>query len=375
MGGPSVVAYNLIREFDKKGVKVDFVFGISKQHLSKTSNLSNSFGFSDNVNLIPIVKNERSPESYKTCPDSKFLKDINTLSRRINKEFDLIHFQSTPRTEDILVPFLARLKNIPTVTRAAGWITYETFTEKRGDSRVLVYYDYFTFRFMKGFFTKVACNSFYIKQKMISDGFFKAEKMEIIPNGVDNEKFRNAKKMSLDGDPALLFVGRLEHIKGVDIVVKSMKRIPKELPDAVLHIVGDGSMMKRLRSFVISNGLKKRVKFHGFVSQDLPSFYKSADICVFPSRLESFGIMCLEAMSAGKPIIASKVGGIPEIIENLENGILVKPTEDELLKSLVTLWNDKSLLNEICRNNLIKIKNYTWKKTAEKYIKLYNSVL
>lgn len=77
MGGPSVVAYNLIREFDRKGVQVDFVFGISKEHLSKTSNLSNLFGFSDNINLFPIVKNERSPESYKTSLDFKFLKDIN----------------------------------------------------------------------------------------------------------------------------------------------------------------------------------------------------------------------------------------------------------------------------------------------------------
>jgi glycosyltransferase involved in cell wall biosynthesis len=375
MGGPSVVAYNLIREFNKKGVQVDFVFGISKEHLSKTSNLSNLFGFSDNINLIPIVKNERSPESYKTSPDSKFLKDISTLSRKINKEFDLIHFHSFPRTRDIFVPFLARLKNIPTICREGGWITYETFTEKRDDSRALVYYDYFTFMFLKRFFTKVVCNSFYLKQKLVSDGLFKAEKIEVIPNGVDNEKFRNAKEINLDGDPALLFVGRLEYIKGVDILVKSMKGIIKELPNATLHIVGDGTLMRQLKSFVISNGLETRVIFHGRISQNLPSFYKSADICVFPSRFDIAPNAILEAMSAGKPIIASKIGGIPEIIKSFENGILINLRVSDLVNSVITLSNDSNLLNKICQKNMLKIQNYSWSKMAEDYINLYRSIM
>ena len=81
IGGPPVVAYNLIKEFDRKELEVDFVFGISKEDLSKTSDLSKFFKVSENINLIPIVKNERSPTLYKNYLDFKFLKDIITLSR------------------------------------------------------------------------------------------------------------------------------------------------------------------------------------------------------------------------------------------------------------------------------------------------------
>lgn len=115
---------------------------------------------------------------------------------------------------------------------------------------------------LKRFFTKIICNSFYLKQKLVSENLFKAEKIEVIPNGVDNEKLRNAKEINLDGDPALLFVGRLEYIKGVDILVKSMKQIIKELPNATLHMVGDGTLMSQLKSFVVFNDLEKRVIFH-----------------------------------------------------------------------------------------------------------------
>jgi glycosyltransferase involved in cell wall biosynthesis len=375
MGGPSVVAYNLVREFDKKDVEVDFAFGISRQQLNQNDSMSEILGFSENVNLIPIVKSERSPRSYKTSFDFRFLEDLYMLSRRVNDGFDLVHFNGTPNTRDVFVPFLSRLRAIPTIFREGGWINYETFSETKNESRFLTYYDYFTFMLLRHFFTRIVCNSSDLKQKLVQAGFFKREKVEEIPNGIDTGRFKNAEKMELEGDPNLLYVGRLELIKGIDILVGSMKRITKQLPRAVLHIVGDGSMMNQLKNFVGSNGLEKTVVFHGHVSEELPSFYKSADICIVPSRFETFGIVILEAMSAGKPVIASRRGGIPEIIENFENGILIEPNEDDLLKSIVSLWNDKNLLNKMCLKNSEKVKNYEWGKIADRYLKMYESVL
>lgn len=375
IGGPSIVAYNLVREFDKKGIEVHFVFGISRNQLNRIYNVSNPLGFTENVKLIPIVKNERSPDSYKTSVDSKFLGDIHRLSKNLNQDFDLIHFHWIPNTRDIFVPLLSSLKNIPTIYYEAGWINYETFAEKKAGSSLLIYYNYFTFMLLRHLYKKVVCNSNYLKNRLVSDRIFEEEKIDVIPNGIDNERFRKAPKMEISGDPVLLFVGRFEHVKGVDILVQSMKTIAKELPRSVLHMVGDGSMLDQLRSYVRSNGLEQRVVFHGRVLEKMPSFYKSADICIVPSRFETFGLVILEAMSAGKPIVASRRGGIPELIENSKNGILVEPDANQFSKSIVSLWNNKGLLNEMHTENLRKVKNYEWSEIAEQYIDTYRNAL
>jgi len=371
IGGPSVIAYNLIREFDKKGIKVDFAFGISREHLRKNFHLYNLFGFSKNIQLIPIIKNERSPTSYKTPKDCIFFKDVNILSKKVEKKYDLIHFQNIPNTKDIFIPFLAWIKRIPSVYRASGWLTYEALNKVPGKHGL--YYDFFTYKILNKFFTKIVCNSFFLKQKTIIDGI-REEKIEIIPNGVNVEKFRNARRIKLSGDPALLFVGRLAYNKGIDILIKSMKMIAKELPEAVLHVVGDGHLMNQLKSFVVRNNLEKRVIFHGQIIESLPSFYVSSDICVFPSVYETFGLTIIEAMAAGKPLIATNKGGVPENVKNFENGFLIEPTMRNVIRTIINLWNDKNLMSKISKNNLEKAKNYDWPKIAERYLMLYNQI-
>jgi glycosyltransferase involved in cell wall biosynthesis len=370
-----VVAFNLVREFDKMGIDVDFVFGISGEQLTKTRNLSELLGFSEKTNLIPVTRNSRVPGSYTATIDSGFLHNLKYVNERLDKSFDLIDFNSFPRAEDICLPFAARLKRIPAIFRGGGWITYETFTEKKKESRVRVYYDYFTFRLLRRFFTRIVCNSSFLKNKIVEDRLFRNEEIEVIPNGIDCERFRNSKRIDLQGDPALLFVGRLEHIKGVDILLKSMKSILKQLPRAVLHIVGNGTMMNQMKIYVGSNSLGNKVIFHGSISEDLPAYYGSTDICIVPSRFDIGPSVILEAMSAGEPIVASRVGGIPELIEDFENGILVDPGTDHIAQSIIELWNDKDLLGKISQNNIAKAESYCWSKIAVDYLKLYKSVL
>ena len=154
-----------------------------------------------------------------------------------------------------------------------------------------------------------------------------------------------------------------------------MRIIVDLLPNAVLHVVGDGSLMELLKDFVKNNDLSKNVIFHGYISSNLASFYKSADICIVPSLLEGFGITIVEAMAAGKPIVATKFGATPEILQNQENGLLIEPNERNILSSISTLWNDKDLMNKISKNNLIRAKRYDWKRIAQRYIQLYDNVI
>jgi glycosyltransferase involved in cell wall biosynthesis len=369
-GGPPVVAYNLVKEFDRKGLEVDLVFGISKKH-SGEKKLPDILGFSKNVNLIPVIKNRRSPTSYETPFGQEFLRDTLRLARRLNNRLDLIHFCHIPSSKDFLIPVAASLKKIPTVINMHGLLTYELCIKKDRS----VYPDDFSFKFFEKQFAKIVCNSNFMKRSIRTIFRVKSEKIEVIPNGVSLQNFRSATLINLLGEPALLYVGRLENEKGVEMLVRSMRHIVDLLPNAVLHIVGDGSLMKPLKDFVIRTDLKKEIVFHGYISSNLASFYKSADICLFPSVYESFGITVVEAMAAGKPIIVTKFGAIPEILQDQENGLLIVPNETNLFNAVSTLWNNKTLMNQISKNNLVKAKRFDWEKVAQRYIELYDNVM
>jgi glycosyltransferase involved in cell wall biosynthesis len=371
IGGPQVVAYNLVKQFDRKGIDVDFVFGISKEQFKKVPDMNTFLELSENVKLTPLIKNQWLPSSYNMPPDLKFISDSLKLTRKINNDVDIIHFHYVPDTKDLLLLFLSRLKKIPCIYRSAGWLTYEAYTKANNRS---IYFDYFSYRFLSRYFDGIATNSSYLKRKIMLEGI-NEERIEPIPNGVDVARFKNAKKIFLPGDPALLFVGRLVPIKGVEVLVRSMNIICKELPYAVLHLVGDGPSMNTLTTIVQSNNLQKNVVFHGNITRELPSFYASAHICIFPSLYEPFGIINIEAMAAGKPIITTNRGGVSENIKHLENGLVLEPTEKDIAAGVIKLWNNKDLMKTMIRNNSKKAKDFDWSKTADRYVDFYQRII
>jgi glycosyltransferase involved in cell wall biosynthesis len=367
IGGPSVVAYNLARQFDRKGIQISFVFGISKKDFPDAYQ-ELSARFSRNVGLIPIVKNPRSERSYKASFDSEFILNTRRVTSTVADHPDVIQFASPPSSSDALLPLLARLKRIPSVVRLPGLHRYEA--KYRGN--LSTYESYLLYRLTRSFFTRVVCASSFMKDMLISDGI-DHKKICVIPNGIDLDTFANAGHVELVGEPALLFVGRLEQEKGIDILVQSMPHLTRVLPRVALHVVGTGSLDKELRSYVVREGLTDRVLFYG-KKAETAVFYNSADICVIPSFLEGFGITAIEAMAAGKPVVATRCGGIPENITNLENGILIRPCRLDLVKAIADLWNDANLVERIGQNNLQKAKRFDWSRVADEYIRLYMAV-
>ena len=120
-------------------------------------------------------------------------------------------------------------------------------------------------------------------------------------------------------------------------------------------------------------GIEKHVVFHGWVDQSkLSSYYKSADICVFPSRHEGFGLVVLEAMASGIPVIASDIPSFQEIISDGYDGKLFKSEDaDDLSKEIIALYQDPHLRKKLSRNAFEKAKRYSWENIADKYISLY----
>jgi glycogen synthase len=151
----------------------------------------------------------------------------------------------------------------------------------------------------------------------------------------------------------LLFVGRLESRKGIDVLLAVAPRVLKKYPDAILNIVGDDTIPKadgstyrsEFEKLKIPSSIRNRIIFHGRVEEEyLRQFYRECDVLVAPSRYESFGLIFLEALVFGKPVIACDAGGGPEVIKAKETGLLVKPGDEKSLeKALVRLLASSDL--------------------------------
>ncbi|MBI2483143.1 glycosyltransferase [Candidatus Uhrbacteria bacterium] len=165
--------------------------------------------------------------------------------------------------------------------------------------------------------------------------------LTVIPNGVDTEQFRPA-PASAHATVQLLTVGRLVPQKGHDVLMDAMAILRDELPHVVLDVVGDGPRRAALESHVRAYGLAERVRFLG-MRRDLPDQYHRADIAVFPSRWEGFGIAAAEAMSCGIPVIATRVDGLAEVVVPDVTGLLV-PANDPvaLAQAIRALAQDRA---------------------------------
>jgi glycogen(starch) synthase len=125
--------------------------------------------------------------------------------------------------------------------------------------------------------------------------------------------------------PRLLCVGRLSHEKGVDVAIAALPTVLERAPDARLRIVGEGPLSRVLRDLAEESGLAGRVEFLGFVSRDeVRRLLAESSIVVVPSRSEGFSLVALEAAQAGRPVVATRVGGIPEVVIDGETGLLVR---------------------------------------------------
>ena len=182
------------------------------------------------------------------------------------------------------------------------------------------------------------------------------EKIEVIPNGVDLEKFRPIptdearKRLQLRGNSLLVSVGNLNPNKGFDKLIKSVRILSEQDSQQDIHlvIIGEGPELKNLQGLVHALGLEERVSFAGGVPhQELFLWYSAADIVCLASGREGWPNVLLEAMACSKPVVATAVGGIPEIVSSDELGILVSETKWRsrvvFLQALSKEWNSQKI--------------------------------
>ena len=203
----------------------------------------------------------------------------------------------------------------------------------------------------------------------------------IIPNGVDLAHFSpDVPPIDefCDGKLNILFTGRLEKRKGANYLLKAYQRVKEEIPDSRLIIVGPGTRLRnKYEKHVKRHGLKD-VVFIGYASyDDLPRYYKTADIfCAPATGRGSFGIVLLEAMAIGKPIVASNIEGYASLLTHGAEGLLVPPKDKEALaQALISLMTDESLRQQMGARGILKAKEYDWKYLTQRILDYYISIL
>ena len=203
---------------------------------------------------------------------------------------------------------------------------------------------------------------------------------EIIPNGIDLEHFTpdvSPIEEYCDGKQNILFVGRLEFRKGLNYLLKAYLEIKPELPNSRLIVVGPGTRLrKRYEKWIKRHDLKD-VIFAGYVSyEDLPRYYKTADVfCAPATSRESFGIVLLEAMAVGTPIVATNIEGYASVVSDGEEGWLVPPKDSRgLARALISLLTNEALRRQMGDKGKLKAKDYGWgrvsKRVFDYYVKL-----
>jgi D-inositol-3-phosphate glycosyltransferase len=221
-------------------------------------------------------------------------------------------------------------------------------------------------------------------------------RIRIVPGGVDAGLFRpvpqEAARAELGMGPGkqLLFVGRIQHLKGPQILIPAFARLVdgwRGADSPRLTIVGgeksadesDSEVMEagRLRRLAAEMGVEDLVDFAGAVPQErLPLYYSAADVVAVPSLYESFGLVALEAMACGTPVVASRVGGLQWTVRHGQSGYLVKPGSLEAFSSAIgaILWDD-GLRAQMSRGALRVARGFSWDVAAERTLELYRELV
>ena len=223
--------------------------------------------------------------------------------------------------------------------------------------------------------TEVIVNSNFMKSHIQGLFGLPFEKINVIPNGINLTNFNGIERdyefrrqYAADNEKIILYVGRLVYEKGIQHLISAMPKILNGYNDAKLVIAGKGGMIDELKQEAEALGIGNKVYFTGYLdSKQVQKMYKCADIAVFPSTYEPFGIVALEAMLAGVPTVVSDVGGLNEIIEHGVTGMKsYAGNSNSIADSILSLLYDHQLAANVSKNAKAKVKElYNWNKIAQ----------
>ena len=231
------------------------------------------------------------------------------------------------------------------------------------------------------FCDKIICISDAEKQSALDKKICREDKLQVIFNGVDIESYENGvrgaikrKDLNIPEDAFVVgMVGRMSPQKAPDVFVKMAKQVKDEVPNAHFIIVGNGNQEDEIRKYAEDNGFSNSLHITGWVDNPM-SYVELFDVACLLSRWEGFGLALPEYMMAGKPIVASRVDAIPNIIRNGENGLLVEVDDDiGASKAVLRILREDGLRKKIVPQGLEDVHNrFNARRVSEEHSKLFN---
>lgn len=373
VGGISRVVHDLAQKLGEKGDEVHIVTFLEKDNAEEEKDKYvhvhrvGSFDFSAN-NFIEWVMH------LNFALTERCIKLIEKTGR-----FDIIH------AHDWVVAYTARVikhsYNIPLVATIHATEWGRNWGIHNDDQRYINDVEWWlTYEAWK-----VIVNSRHMYNEVKGIFNLPEDKLTIIPNGVDINKFDGLecdqnyrRKFALDNEKIIFFVGRLVNEKGAHVLIDAMPKILLHYYDVKLVVTGKGPQMDYLKEKATMLGISEKVYFTGYISdENLSKLYKCIDVAVSPSLYEPFGIVALEGMLANVPVVVSDIGGIGDLVQHGADGMKAYSGNANSLADCILeiLYNPEK--SEAMRNKALdKVRStYNWDTISEQALKTYNNVI
>ncbi|MFQ6084434.1 MAG: glycosyltransferase family 4 protein, partial [Candidatus Aminicenantia bacterium] len=219
--------------------------------------------------------------------------------------------------------------------------------------------------------------SHFLKQIILALGVDE-KKIEVIPNGINLSELRQVIEKRREKEKyRIICVARLEKYKGIEYLIEALPKILESFPKARLVLVGEGQERKNLESQVKNLRLEKKVEFKGEIPHErIPEELTKSSVFVLPSLEEGQGLVVLEAQAAQIPVIATKVGGIPDFVKDGETGILIKPADSRALsQGVIKVFSTPEFAQKLIENAKDNLEKYDWDNVAEKIDQIYQKFI
>jgi D-inositol-3-phosphate glycosyltransferase len=328
------------------------------------------------VEAGPLGSAKKSMQAY--LPE--FTAGVLAFQRAHGREYDLLHshywlsgFVGRALKEHWDVPHVVMFHTLAEAKNRHHPAEREPAYRVRGEREVASSAD------------RIVCASEGEKSMLVEHCGASPEQVSVVPCGVDTLRFRPMKKervrckLGLPEDEAVvLYVGRIEHLKGIDILIQAAARL--ETPVRLLVVGGDSKDSERKETLVelaSELGVEDRVTFLEAVPHaDLPMYYNAADVCVVPSYYESFGLVALESMACGVPVVASRVGGLRETVIDGRTGYLVPwRCPEPFAERLELLLSNEALRRKLGREARAAAERFRWSEVAARVEDVYHELV
>ncbi|HXO66522.1 MAG TPA: glycosyltransferase family 4 protein [Candidatus Dormibacteraeota bacterium] len=359
-GGVTEHISHLARELRSRGATVKLMAPASKDLPADLEGIVGADDFYRIGRAFPIPANGSIARITMSFHLGRWINRILEAER-----FDIIHFHEP------LMPALPI-----TVLRASHTCNVGTFHAYAKSSTAYYYSQRLVRRYFRKLHGLVAVSD---PARDFVSKYFRGD-YRVVPNGVDLSRFNDSVRPLpefSDGKLNLLFVGRMEKRKGLGVLLRAYVQLKQRVPGLRLIVVGDGRMRKGYESYIESHRIPDIV-MAGYVSpEELPRYHASADIFCAPNTgKESFGIVLLEAMAAGLPVIATDIPGFSHVVSPGRHGILVRRDDPVSLASAINLLaDDRGLCARLGAAGRVAAGSYSWDRVVEQVVGVYEESL